>query len=65
MTAEDYWRAWEIGRDWPDQRFSLTDRQAFAAIERSRDFQAWSYDAHFSIIRLGTGQRYSIALLAG
>ena len=51
--AQDFARAWEIGGDWSDQTFSLTDRQAFAAIERSRRSRAWSYDRDFAIIRIG------------
>ena len=53
VDAQDYDRAWEIGLQWPDQPFSLADRQAFAAIERIRRYRAWSYDHHFAIIRLG------------
>lgn len=53
LEPEDYARAWEIGRQWADQRFSLTDRQAFAAMERTRRFRAWSYDDDFATIRFG------------
>jgi predicted nucleic acid-binding protein len=54
LYDEDYLRAWQIGQEWADQDFSLTDRQAFAAIERSRQFRAWSYDQDFALVRLGT-----------
>lgn len=53
LQSDDYARAWELARDWPDQDFSLTDRQSFAAIERSRQLRAWSYDDDFAVIRLG------------
>jgi len=53
LEPRDHLRAWEVGRDWADQDFSLTDRQAFAAIERSRQYRAWSYDRDFAIIRVG------------
>src|SRR5438046_2062594 len=53
VEASDYSRAWEVGRDWSDQTFSLTDRQAFAVMERTRRYQAWSYDRDFAIIRVG------------
>src|SRR5262249_26173071 len=49
----DYARAWQIGSEWSDQHFSLTDRQAFAAMERSRRPRAWAYDRDFAIFRLG------------
>lgn len=63
LQPEDYTRAWELARDWPDQEFSLTDRQAFAAIERSRDPQAWSYDADFAVIRLGPQRTLPLQLM--
>jgi uncharacterized protein len=53
LEEQDFARAWQIGRDWSDQNFSLTDRQAFAVLERTRRFSAWSYDHDFSVIRLG------------
>ena len=63
MLPDDYRRAWEIGEAWSDQSFSLTDREAFAAIERTRELRAWSYDVDFSIIRLGPTRSQPIALL--
>ena len=53
LEDRDLGRAWLIGRDWRDQDFSLTDRQAFAVLERTRRNRAWSYDADFAVIRLG------------
>lgn len=63
VIADDYRRAWEIGRDWSDQRFSLTDRQAFAAIERSRQPRAWSYDADFTVMRLGPSKSQALEVV--
>ena len=63
VQPEDYERAWQVGREWPDQQFSLTDRQAFAAIERSRQLRAWSYDRDFAAIRLGPGRNRSIEIV--
>jgi predicted nucleic acid-binding protein len=63
LHDEDYVRAWQIGREWHDQDFSLSDRQAFAAIERSRQLRAWSYDTDFAIIRLGSRRDRSIELV--
>ena len=63
LRLEDYVRAWELARDWPDQDFSLTDRQSFAAIERSRHLRAWSYDSDFAVIRLGRQRRAALELV--
>lgn len=53
LQDPDFMRAWQIGREWADQHFSLTDRQAFAVLERTRQDRAWSYDNDFAVIRLG------------
>lgn len=63
LGADEYMRAWALAREWPDQDFSLTDRQAFAAIERSRHFRAWSYDQDFAVIRLGPARAHPVELL--
>ena len=63
LEIQDFARAWEIGRDWSDQTFSLTDRQAFAAIERSRRSRAWSYDRDFAIIRIGPARNRALDLV--
>ncbi len=53
LVDQDLERAWQLGREWRDQTFSLTDRQAFAVLERTRRERAWSYDNDFAVIRLG------------
>lgn len=63
LDGQDYARAWEIGRDWADQTFSLTDRQAFAAMERSRRYGAWSYDRDFAIIRVGPARNRALDIV--
>lgn len=63
LRAECYARAWALGLEWPDQEFSLTDRQAFAAIERSGHLRAWSYDDDFAVIRFGTRRAASLDLV--
>jgi uncharacterized protein len=63
LESQDYARAWEIGREWSDQTFSLTDRQAFAAIERSRLYRAWSYDRDFAIFRVGPTRARAIDIV--
>jgi len=56
LEDRDFTRAWQFGRQWADQDFSLTDRQAFAVLERTRRQRAWSYDHDFAVIRLGPRQ---------
>jgi predicted nucleic acid-binding protein len=56
LAEQDFTRAWVLGRQWGDQQFSLTDRQAFAVLERTRRQRAWSYDEDFAVIRLGPGR---------
>jgi predicted nucleic acid-binding protein len=63
LQDQDFIRAWQLGREWSDQDFSLTDRQAFAVLERTRRNRAWSYDSDFAIIRLGTGRDRALELV--
>jgi predicted nucleic acid-binding protein len=63
LHADDYARAWALAREWPDQDFSLTDRQAFAAIERNRHLRAWTYDQDYAVIRLGPRRGDAIELV--
>jgi predicted nucleic acid-binding protein len=63
LQDQDFIRAWQLGREWSDQDFSLTDRQAFAVLERTRRNRAWSYDSDFAIIRLGTGRDRALDLV--
>jgi predicted nucleic acid-binding protein len=63
LQIEHFTRALAIGREWPDQDFSLIDRLAFAAIERVGQLRAWSYDAHFAVIRLGADRRLALQLV--
>jgi len=63
ILAEDYLRAWTMGVDWPDQGFSLTDRQAVCAMERLGRLRAWSYDDDFAVIRLGARRSRALDLV--
>ena len=63
LRQQRYARAWALAREWPDQDFSLTDRQAFAAIEESGYLRAWSYDDDFAVIRLGPRRSVSLDLV--
>jgi predicted nucleic acid-binding protein len=62
-AREDYARAWQLGAEWGDQGFALTDRLCFAAIERTRSLRAWSYDVDFAVIRLGPRRDRALDLL--
>ena len=63
LEDPDFTRAWQLGRQWADQDFSLTDRQAFAVLERTRRQRAWSYDHDFAVIRLGPGRDRALDLV--
>jgi predicted nucleic acid-binding protein len=45
--------AWTIGRDFPDQMFSIVDRTSFAVMERLGVHRAASFDSDFAIYRFG------------
>ena len=49
----DLQAAWTIGRDFPDQDFSLVDRTSFAVMERLGLERAASFDDDFAIYRHG------------
>ena len=63
LQDQDFRRAWQFGREWSDQNFSLTDRQAFAVLERTRQNRAWSYDNDFAVIRLGARRGRALDLV--
>ena len=64
LEDQDFARAWLLGNQWSDQDFSLTDRQAFAVLERTRRYRAWSYDNDFAVIRLGPGRDRPLDLVS-
>jgi predicted nucleic acid-binding protein len=45
--------AWTIGRDFPDQAFSIVDRTSFAVMERLGVHRAASFDGDFAVYRFG------------
>jgi predicted nucleic acid-binding protein len=63
LEDQDFTRASQLGRQWADQNFSLTDRQAFAVLERTRRQRAGSYDNDFAVIRLGSGRVRALDLV--
>jgi predicted nucleic acid-binding protein len=62
-AREDYGQAWQLGAEWTDQGFSLTDQLCFVAIERARSFRVWSYDVDFAVIRLGPRRDRALEIL--
>ena len=63
LQDQDFARASALGKEWDDQRFSLTDRQAFAVLERTRRERAWSYANGFAVIRLGPQRSRALELV--
>jgi len=53
ISKADLQVAWYIGRDFPDQDFSLADRTSFAAMERLGLTRAASFDRDFAVYRYG------------
>jgi len=49
----DLQAAWTMGRDFPDQDFSLVDRTSFAVMERLGLERAASFDSDFAVFRWG------------
>lgn len=49
----DLQAAWSIGRDFPDQDFSLVDRTSFAVMERMGIERAAAFDDDFAVYRFG------------
>ncbi len=58
----DLERAWEVGRRFPDQGFSLVDRTSFVVMERLGMTRVASFDDHFAIYRYGPRLERSFAL---
>jgi predicted nucleic acid-binding protein len=63
LEDQDFTRVWQLGRQWVDLNFSLTDRQAFAVLERTHRQRAWFYDKDFSVIRLGPRRERALDLV--
>jgi predicted nucleic acid-binding protein len=53
VLPSDLDTAWRIGKDFPDQDFSIVDRTSFAVMERLGVSSVVSFDDHFSIYRYG------------
>jgi len=53
VGAVDLERAWEVGRRFSDQEFSIVDRTSFVVMERLGLTRVASFDADFSVYRFG------------
>lgn len=53
VGAADLEVAWSIGRDFPDQDFSLVDHTSFATMVRLGIEQVAAFDADFGVFRYG------------
>lgn len=63
VGAVDLERAWEIGRQFPDQDFSLVDRTSFVVMERLGLTKVASFDAHFAVYRYGPRRGRSFTIV--
>lgn len=59
----DLQAAWTIGRDFPDQDFSLVDRTSFAVMERLGLERAASLDDDFAVYRYGRSRARAFTLV--
>ena len=55
--------AWEIGKSYRDQDFSLVDRTSFAVMRRLGIERAASLDDHFAIFRFGPNRRLAFTVV--
>jgi predicted nucleic acid-binding protein len=59
VVAADLEVAWEIGRSFSDQAFSIVDRTSFAVMKRLGIRRAATFDDDFAVFRFGPGRRDS------
>jgi predicted nucleic acid-binding protein len=55
--------AWEIGKSYRDQDFSIVDRTSFAVMRRLGIERAASLDDHFAIFRFGPNRRQAFIVV--
>ena len=63
VCAADLDSAWEIGRSYRDQDFSLVDRTSFAVMRRLGIERVASLDDDFAIFRFGPGRRLAFTVV--
>jgi predicted nucleic acid-binding protein len=63
VIPADLEAAWQIGRSWRDQDFSIVDRTSFAVMLRLGIIRAASFDDHFAIYRFGPNRRQAFIVV--
>lgn len=63
VLAADLEAAWEIGRNFPDQDFSIVDRTSFAVMRRLGLTRAAAFDDDFAVYRYGAKRRQSFEVV--
>jgi predicted nucleic acid-binding protein len=63
VGAADLDSAWEIGRSYRDQDFSIVDRTSFAVMRRLGIERAASLDDDFAIFRFGPNRRLAFTVV--
>ena len=63
VRAADLDSAWEIGRTYRDQDFSIVDRTSFAVMRRLGIDRAASLDDDFAIFRFGPNRRLAFTVI--
>jgi predicted nucleic acid-binding protein len=63
VVAADLDSAWEIGRSYRDQDFSIVDRTSFAVMQRLGVERAASLDDDFAIFRYGPNRRLAFTVV--
>lgn len=63
ILERDLEGAWQIGRAFPDQDFSLVDRTSFALMERLGVSRAVAFDDDFAVYRYGARRDRAFSLI--
>jgi len=63
VSPADLESAWQIGRLWRDQDFSIVDRTSFAVMNRLGLDRAASLDDRFAVFRFGPKRRLSFTVI--
>ena len=63
VSAADLDSAWEIGRSYRDQDFSIVDRTSFAVMRRLGIERVASLDDDVAIFRFGPGRRLAFTVV--
>lgn len=63
VTAADLEVAWTIGRDFPDQDFSIADRTTFAVMQRLGIQRVATFDDDFAVFRYGKNRKHAFEVV--